>query len=105
MDDNKTKVGVFLCEDNLISCSLISELLAEKEKELGITIVGLEDDIKGHDYDAVILDEFEDYVGKLSKPIKYYEIDSMSLLTCKDEVEKLEPLWVRQQQNKKLWRK
>lgn len=103
MDDNKTKVGIFLCEDNLISRNLIFKLLSEQGHK--VVLINKEEDIKGHDYDAVILDEFEDYVGKLRKPIEYYEIDSMSLLTCKDEVEKVEPLWVQQQRNKKLWRK
>ena len=60
MDDNKTKVGVFLCEDNLISRNLIFKLLSEKEKELGITIVGLEDcvpELQGMKPDVVILDD------------------------------------------------
>lgn len=98
MDDNKTKVGVFLCEDTLLSRSLIFKLLSEQDHE--VVIVNKEEDIKGHDYDAVILDEFEDYVGKLAKPIGRYEI------ACKDDhyEVKLEPYWMQQQRNKNFKR-
>ena len=123
MDDNKTKVGIFLCEDNLITRNLIFKLLSEQGHE-GV-IINKEEDIKGHDYDAVILDEFARHLGSneahLIKAISEDAGISLSqaydsfkcfkqCISAKDlepntkDVTLLEPLWVQQQRNKNFKR-